>query len=125
MKTVKSFKDYDFDSWDVPEKYNGDYAPQNYFKGEFVPALRKEFKAIAKNLNAELKFSANHFECSAFFSVNGKYIYVHIGDVRFNNWFESVLYRTAKDDKDYSGGANCYCGYEELENELTDLFERM
>lgn len=125
MKTVKSFKNYDFESWEVPEKYNGDFSPQNYFKGEFVPALRKEFKAIAKNLNAELKFSHNYFECSAFFSVNGKYIYVHIGDVRFNNWYESVLYRTAKDDKDYSGGSNCYCGYERLEEELASTFDRM
>lgn len=125
MKTVKSFKDYDFESWYVPEKYEGDYAPANYFKGEFIPAARKEFKAIAKNIGADIKFNANYFECSAFFSKDGKFIYVHLGDVRWNDWYDRILYRTAKDEKDYTGGANCYCGYENLEYELSELFDRM
>ena len=125
MKTVKDFKDYDFENCDVPEEYWGDYTHANYFKKAFIPIARKEFKALAKKLGAELIFSPMYFEWSAFFKKDGKFIYVHVGDVRWNNWYDSVLYRTAKSEKDYTGGSNCYCSYEELEEKLSDMFERM
>jgi hypothetical protein len=124
--TVRDFRNYDFESWNVPAKYEGDYAPQNYFKGEFIPVARKEFKALAKKIGAELLFSPSYFEFSAFFKKDGKFIYVHVGDVRFQqNWYEDILYRTAKDEKDYTGGSNRYCSYDELETRLSELFERM
>ena len=128
MKTVKDFKDYDFESCDVPEKYWGDYTHANFFKGYFIPIARKEFKALAKKIGAEITFSPNYFEWSAFFIKDGKYIYVHVGDVRYDvggHWYDSVLFRTAKNEKDYSGGCNRYCSYEELAEELSDLFDRM
>lgn len=125
MKTVKDFKDYDFESCDVPEKYWGDYTHANFFKGYFIPVARKEFKAIAKKIGAEITFSPNYFKWSAFFSKDGKYIYVHMGDVRYWNWYDSVLFRTAESEKDYTGGANYYCSYDKLAEELSDLFERM
>ena len=125
MKTVKDFRDYDFENCDVPEEYWGDYTHANYFKKAFIPIARKEFKALAKKLGAELIFSPMYFEWSAFFKKDGKFIYVHVGDVRWNNWYDSVLFRTAKSEKDYTGGSNCYCSYEELEEKLSDMFERM
>ena len=128
MKTVKDFKNYDFDSCDVPEKYWGDYTHANFFKGYFIPIARKEFKAIARNIGATLTFSPNYFEWSAFFCKDGKYIYVHVGDVRYDlcgRWYDRVLFRTAKNEKDYSGGANQYCSYDNLGNELLELFDRM
>jgi len=125
MKTVKDFRDYDFENCDVPEEYWGDYTHANYFKKAFIPIARKEFKALAKKLGAELIFSPMYFEWSAFFKKDGKFIYVHVGDVRWNNWYDSVLFRTAKSEKDCTGGSNCYCSYEELEEKLSDMFERM
>lgn len=126
MKTVRDFRYYDFESYDVPEKYCGDYAHANYFKGYFIPIARREFKALAKKIGAEVEFSHGYFEYSAFFCKDGKYIYVHVGDVRFNSdWYENVLYRTAKSNKDYSGGSNWHCSYDNLEVELTDMFENM
>lgn len=128
MKTVKDFKNYDFESCDVPEKYWGDYTHANFFKGYFIPIARKEFKAIAKKIGAEITFSPNYFEWSAFFCKDGKYIYVHVGDVRYNvcgHWYDDVLYRTAANEKDYTGGANCRCSYDELADKLSELFERM
>ena len=124
-KTVKSCRDYDFENCNVDPKYYGDYPHANFFKGEFIPIARKEFRALAKKLGAELTFSGNYFEFSALFKSGDKYIYVHVGDVRYNNWYDCVLYRTAEDEKDYRGGANCYCSYDKLEEELSDLFERM
>ena len=128
MKTVKSFKNYDFENCDVPEKYWGDYTHANFFKKYFIPIARKEFKALANRLGATITFSPNYFEWSAFFCKGGKYIYVHVGDVRYNiggSWYDNVLFRTAANEKDYSGGSNQYCGYEELERELSYLFDKM
>ena len=124
--TVKDFKNYDFENCCVPAKYYGDYPHANYFKGEFIPVARKEFKALAKKLGAEVEFSPMYFEYSAFFSRDGKFIYVHVGDVRYqSNWYDDVLYRTAKYIKDYHGGSNNYCSYDELYEKLNEMFERM
>lgn len=124
MKTVKDFRNYDFESWNVPSDCEGDYAPATFFKKHFIPIARKEFKALAKRIGAEIEFSPNYFDYSAFFSKNGKFVYVHVGDVRFESrWYEHILYRTAKSNKDYTGGSNRYCSYEELEEELSYLLE--
>ena len=127
-KTVKSFRNYNFENCDVDPKYYGDFPHANFFKGEFLPIARKEFRNLAKKLGAELTFKGNYFEYSAFFKKSDKCIYVHIGDVRYNiggNWYDKVLYRTAEDEKDYRGGANNYCSYDKLESEMNDLFDRM
>lgn len=124
MKTVKDFKNYDFESCDVPSDCYGDYPHANFFKKHFIPIARKEFKALAKRIGAEIDFSAGYFGYTAFFSKNGKFVYVSVGDVRFSaNWYDDILYRTAKSNKDYTGGSNRYCSYEELENELSYLLE--
>lgn len=126
-KTVKSFKHYDFDSWDVPEKYIGDYSHVNYWKGEFVPALRREFKKLAKDLGATVDIRPNHFDVSSTFCRDGKYIYVSIGDMRDGGngyWYDRVLFRTMAHEKDWTGGANQYCNYENLREELNNLWER-
>ena len=123
MKTVKDFKDYDFENCDVPEKYWGDYTHLNFFKGYFIPIARKEFKTIAKKIGANVKFSPNTFEWTAFFERNGKYVYVSVSDVRYWKWYDSVLFRTALDDHDYTGGANNYCSYDRLADSLDKTFD--
>jgi len=125
MKTVKDFKNYDFESCDVPQKYWGDYTHLNFFKGYFIPIVRKEFKAIAKKIGATVTLSPNNFEWTAFFKKDNKFIYVGVSDVRYWKWYDSVLFRTAENEKDYTGGCNRYCSYEELAEELSDLFDRM
>jgi len=125
MKTVKSFKDYDFESCDVPEQYWGDYTHAIFFKKYFIPIARKEFKAIAKKIGADIIFSPSYFEWSAFFIKDGKYIYVHMGDVRYWEWYDAVLFRTAENEKDYRGGANRHCSYDNLAEELSSLFDMM
>ena len=116
-KTVASFKNYDFDNVNVPAKYDGDYPAVNYFKGEFVPVIRRELNALAKKLGATLKFSAGHFYINAFLSKNGKHANIIISDVRdggMGRWFDNVLFRTARDTNDHTGGCNCYCTYPQL-----------
>ena len=126
MKTVKDFKDFDFENCsNVPEKYWGDYTCANYYKGEFIPVVRKELKKMAKNIEAELKFSPNYFEWSAFFKKDGKFIYVHSSDARYWKWYNDILYRTAESEIDYTGGANRYCSFDKLEESLEELFRWM
>ncbi len=44
-----------------------------------------------------------------------KYIYVSISDVRYNpRVFDEVLYRTMAHDKDWRGGRNLYCHWNDV-----------
>lgn len=82
------------------------------FKSMFRSALVSELKKI----NAvNIVFSYGHYYISGFFTVNAQPYYFSISDVRhFNN--DKLLYRTAKDYKDYTGGCNHYAKME------TDMF---
>ena len=126
VKTIKSFKNYDFESWDVPEKYQGDFAPANYFRGEFIPVARREMKKVAASIGAEMvEFSPSHFYFSAFFKKDGKFVYVNVGDVRYeSNWYDNVLIRSAKSEKDYTGGSNNFCSIDNLGDKMNNIFER-
>lgn len=125
MKTVKDFKDYDFESCDVPEKYWGDYTHANFFKGYFIPIVRREFKTIAKKIGATVTLSPNYFEWTAFFKKDDKFIYVSVSDVRYWKWYDSVLFRVADNEHDYCGGMNNYCSYDKLTDNLSEMFESM
>lgn len=115
-KTVRDFRDYDFDSCDVPEKYWGDYTHVNFAKRYFAPILKREMRKIAKNIGCEIEISNGYFEWWCQFKKNGCTIEVIIGDVRFlNGWYDCVLYRE-------KGGGNYYCSYEDIENNIERLF---
>ena len=110
-KTVKSFRNYDF---------------ENFYNGEFLPVARRELKNMAANMGAELTFNPGYFYYSAFFKKDDKCVYIYVGDVRYNsNWYDKVLFRTAKNEKDYTGGPNRFCSYGNLENEVNSLLNRI
>jgi hypothetical protein len=116
-KTVASFKNYDFDNTNVPDKYECDYPAAAFFNGEFVPVIRREMNALAKKLGAAIKFSKGHFYINAFFSKGGKHANVIISDVRdggTGRWFDNVLFRETRDTNDHKGVCNCYCTYPQL-----------
>jgi hypothetical protein len=79
---------------------------------EFKSFARDFNKYLVKELGTDYKvvdFSRGHFYVSGFIqNKQGQYIYFSTSDVRFfpNEWYDNVLIRTAKDVKDYSGGAN-------------------
>ena len=124
QKTVAAFKDYDFENCDVPEKYWGDYTHANFFRKYFIPIVRREIKAMAKAIGATVKFDSGYFEWSAFFSKNGKFIYVSTSDHRWNNWYDDVLYRWAENDHDYHGGPNNFTSYDKLKERVAELLDR-
>ena len=79
----------------------------------FTKVFKKEFTSELKSIAAtDIIFSIGHFYISGFFTVNGQPYYFSSPDVRDMNYSlginRQLLYRTAKDYKDYSGGVNRY-----------------
>ncbi len=99
-------------------------------------SLTEEFRAFAKDFKACIKkiagdeyelcnFSGGHFYCSGFLKQKstGKYVYFSISDVRHfpDEWYRHMLIRTAKHDKDWTGGANCFTGLKDLKQAIDKL----
>jgi len=81
---------------------------KNFFK-----VFKKEFKEELHVIGAEnILFLSGHFYVSGFFTVKHKCYYFSTPDVRsFSETcqhFGSMLYRTVKNYKDYTGGPNKY-----------------
>lgn len=100
-----------------------------------------EFVAFARQFRADLKshltksgakitkFNINHFYISGFYrNKNGNCIYFSLPDVRGYDSMEmayklEMLVRTAKGEKDYTGGANNYIRVRCLESPLLNEVE--
>lgn len=79
----------------------------------FVRTFKSEFKKVLESIGAtNIIFSVGHFYISGFFtSASGQVYYFSLPDVRSfdvdgNGHFSRMMYRTAKDYKDYTGGSN-------------------
>lgn len=88
----------------------------------------REFKQyIKKNLpeNAELvNWNKGHFYVSGFIKREDKFVYFSVSDVRFfkDEWYNHVLIRSAKHEKDYSGGQNMLTNLPEFREAIELLF---
>ncbi len=100
-----------------------------------------DFKAFCRKLKSALNKEAkekgcdyvtlhpNHYDMSGFFKKGEKYVYWSYSVVRGDqptyldkDGLDGVLYRTAKSEKDYTGGHNNFCKLGDLiENALTML----
>jgi hypothetical protein len=74
----------------------------------FYLTFKKEFTKELKTIGAtNIVFSRGHFYISGFFTVDGQAYYFNLGDVRGSEYrMPNLMYRTAKDYKDYKGGSN-------------------
>lgn len=110
--TVKQYKGYAFES-------SCSRTPEYV---AFEKQCRKELNAQVKKFGFKVhKFMPNHFEWSAVLEKDGKFIYVSISDVRFWDWYNDVLIRTMAHDKDWTGGGNNKCSF----NEIGESAERL
>ena len=97
------------------------------FASSFCRALRKDVKEGDFEI---VNISKGHFELSAFLKhkESGKFIYFAIPDVRWStlgtSWYDHVLYRTAKDDRDFTGGHNNFCPLSKLLDSTEALVQR-
>ena len=84
------------------------------FSKIFKQELKKDLKGIAK-LTA---FTRGHFYISGFVrDIKDNCYYFSIPDVRFFPDY-GIMFRTAKGEKDFTGGKNCYLKMENLREDF-------
>jgi len=102
--------------WRSHDFSSGSYRGEDYVK--FERELRSYVKSLCKERNLEVvKFDCSHYECSWFVkNTNDEYLYFSISDVRFflNEWWNHILFRTAQNVKDFTGGKNQYISLENM-----------
>ena len=82
----------------------------------FARLFRKEITRQLPERTRLVKYNASHYFINGFMERDGNYVYFYIPDVRHfpGEWHNNILIRTAKSDKDYTGGRNCYTTLEEF-----------
>lgn len=71
-------------------------------------SLKKAIEIVFPGAS-DIKINKLYYECSGFFNVGDQTYYISSPDVRFrdiNSLSLGMMYRTAKDRKDYTGGIN-------------------
>lgn len=108
----------------------------------FQRAFIKEVDKIAHGLGGSVvKSFKGHYDITCFVKVGEKYIYVnydnscgyggraHITLTRRTNgggfWYQPLMLRTARNDRDYIGGANEYCPFTDLERFIDNLLKEV
>jgi len=88
----------------------------------FHRLFKREFTALLKSFSAtEVTISKpNHFDVSGFFrDKTGQAWYFRLGDLR--GFKDSLLIRTAKDFRDFTGGANQYLNLKDVDSFINGL----
>ena len=114
LQDLEKYLDYEFST--------GCYTGEDYkeFERKYISYLKSFCKENGWKFVVANK---NHYEFSAFLEVDYNFIYFSISDVRFfqNEWYNNILIRTAKSDRDYTGGANHYTDLPNLKNNILKL----
>ncbi|MDR3319240.1 MAG: hypothetical protein LBS99_07345 [Clostridiales bacterium] len=116
LESLKSYLGHGFSSGSYP---GDDYLA---FQKIYISYLSKLAAENGWELAAALK---GHYSFSAFFKNDaGKFVYMSVGDVRGSRgeWFDSILVRTARHERDYTGGRNNYTSLPELAGSMRELF---
>lgn len=119
-------------------KYNG------YVVEDAGAYQSDDFKSFARKMKNYLKrqgeshdikivrFSVGHYEVSGHLEKDGKYAYFSYSVPRWGrpintktaSCAEGVLYRTARDEKDYIGGINHFTSLEKMMDDIRTLFQK-
>jgi len=115
----------------VPEKLM-DFKGWEFTSGpttgqDFTVFFRLFISYVKKNLpdGASLvNVSKGHYGLSGFVQRGDKFVYFSISDVRHfpEDWHKNILVRTAKSEKDYTGGSNGYTTLERFSDAMNRLF---
>ena len=93
----------------------------------FAQFSRQMKKELTKRMTGYdlISYSRGHFYFSAFLKnqANEKLVYVNCSDVRYSQdaWYKNLLVRTAKHDKDYTGGSNDWATLDTLKSKADYL----
>lgn len=99
--------------------------------GEDYKEFQRKYLAYLRDLCRENSWELaraikGHYEFSTFIRKGEKYVYMSICDVRFfqDDWYNSILVRTAISDIDYTGGTNNYTDLPQLRDKVAQLLEK-
>jgi len=109
--------------WTTHEFSTDSYAGKDYlkFQREARTDLRKQAEAAGYRL---FEFNKNHYCFSAVLQdeKTGNFVYVTVNDVRYSShWYSEILYRTMEHEKDWIGGPNHSCPWDELTEALLNM----
>jgi hypothetical protein len=111
MPEVKSMKHWVGHEFDSSSGLTEDWA-------KFARDMKLYLYGIFKSEYKLVSFSRGHFYFSSFFKniKTDKLVYISCSDVRYfpGQWHNDLLIRTAKHEKDYTGGSNNTCSLNEL-----------
>jgi hypothetical protein len=117
-----------------------DYQIKFWYKNNFISScsITEEFAMFAREYRQHIKsllpegmelvsWNRGHFYCSGFIRKGDKFVYFDTGDVRglSNDWHDNILVRTARSDKDYTGGPNCRATLPDFIHSINRLFEQV
>ena len=97
--------------------------------GEDFNTFSRLFKNyLKKQLPNELQitdYSKGHYYVSGFISDGKSFVYFSISDVRHfpAEWHTNILIRTAKHNKDYTGGSNMFTNLESFANNVKKIID--
>lgn len=116
LSELQKYLDYEFST--------GVYTGEDYkkFQNKYINYLR----SICKERGWEVvNVGRGHYYFSLFIKENDNYIYLAIHDVRYNpnSWYNNILVRHVKHEKDYTGGCNRYTSLVKLPLMLTNMFK--
>lgn len=116
VKTIERWVGYEFES-------SSETTPEFV---AFVKDLKKHIKSELPEGSELVEFSKGHFYVSGFVKRNSNYVYFSISDVRHfrDSWYDNILIRTAKDEKDYTGGSNNSTSLKEFKKNVDYLLSR-
>lgn len=88
---------------------------------EFLKDSKSDLKAMCKE--HELKvyaFNKNHYCFSAVLTDGEKFVYISQSDVRWSDP-DRILIRSMKGPRDYTGGMNQYCSWEDVGEKAVEI----
>lgn len=113
-ETFDDFKDWSFSSGGTTGQDFKRFARlfKNYLK-----------KALSSKGLQVTNYSSGHYILSGFVTNSQQYVYFSVSDVRHfpGAWHNNILVRTAKHEKDYTGGSNNFCSLQNLTKTICEL----
>lgn len=116
LKSQKSQNKTGIEKW-----LNYQFESSSGLTEEFAQFYREYRKALKDTLSSQFELvgiDRGHFYISGFLKnkTTGKFAYISCSDVRGGNeeWYYSILVRSAKNEKDYTGGSNCFTTFTNL-----------
>lgn len=112
------------------KKWNGKIVKNDITAKSFVTAFKNMLKRELNPYGINVSLKSGFYYCSGFLEKNGKYIYISYNIPRYGESIDfntsgilGVLYRTAKNNKDYTGGYNYFSSMYELPKNIKNLFD--